>query len=232
VGPWAIIGAFVAAQAGGGLLIAALLGVLAAHTGSPQTLTQWSVRLTYGLSSLALLAASVAAVVLSGPRPRPGAAVAVAGLWTWPGLVPLAAGVGGGLVLKLAGDALAAAERYLLGNPGTNNPLVLYPHAFAEPGLLAVLLFAVAVVAPVAEEVFFRGLLYGWLRGRLPVVPATLVAAVLFGAAHQQIGLVLPLAVVGAGLCLLYERWRTLWVPAAAHAVVNISSLLVALWLR
>lgn len=227
LGPWGIVAAFAAAQLGGSLLIALVLGALAAHAASSSTLTQWAVRLTYGLSSTALLLAALGAVRLLGPDRR-----AVPSLWTWPGWPAVLIGVAGGLLLKLAGNLLAAAQAALFGQPATNNPLVLFPHAFAQPGLLAVLLLAVAVIAPVAEELFFRGLLYGWLRSRLTVLPATVIAALLFAGAHGQVSLLLPLALLGAGLCLLYERWRSLWVSAAAHAAINLSALLLALLVR
>ena len=226
VGPWGILVAFLAAQIGGSLLIAAILGLLAPGTATDHDLAAWAVRLTYGLSSLALLLATLAALRLSR---APAAGVR---LWAWPGAVPVALGLGAGLILKLAGDLAAVAERPFIGTPRSNNPLVLYPHAFARPLLLTVLLLAVAVVAPMAEELFFRGLLYGWLRSRLAVLPATVLGAVLFALAHGQIGLLPPLLVAGAGLCVLYERSRTLWVPVAAHAAINASSLLLALWLH
>ena len=226
MGPWGILAAFLVAEVGVAVLVASLGAVV-----PPQALAEWSVRLTYGLFSSVLLVAGALAVVWSSPRRDAGLA-SLARLWQWPGSVPLAAGVAAGLVLKLVGIALTVLAQFVFGSVGTNNPLVLYPRAFAQPALVVLVAVAVAVVAPLAEELFFRGLLYGWLRGRLGVGLATAVAAVLFGLAHQPIVLALPLAVVGAGLCCLYERWRSLWVPAAAHLVINGSSLLVALRLH
>lgn len=221
VGPLGLLATFVGAQVCGGLLIGVVLGVMGAEG---RGLSTWAVRLTYDLSSLVLLAATLLALRLARLRAE--------ALWRWPGAGALLLGLGAGLVLKLGGDLAAVLQAPLLGPVRGNNPLVLHPTAFASPLLIAGLVVAVVVVAPVAEELFFRGLLYGWLRARLPVPAAVAIAAVLFSVAHFQLGLLLPLAVVGAGLCLLYERSRSLWVPAAAHAALNAGSLLLALWLR
>lgn len=94
-------------------------------------------------------------------------------------------------------------------------------------------LFVVAaVVAPLVEELFFRGLLlqavwrythHAWL--------AVLVSGVAFGAVHsQQPQAVLPLATMG--VVLGYVRLRTASLPACiiAHALFNARTMLAALF--
>jgi membrane protease YdiL (CAAX protease family) len=177
---------------------------------------------SYAVAPLALLLVCLAQLGLrrsAGARRPP-----------WTGLRPVAVGLCllAGIALKLAGDLVFALEAPLLGPPRGNNPLVLHPQAFAHPAALAALAAAVVAVVPPAEELFFRGLLYGWLRRRLGCAPAVVVDALLFGAAHGQPALLLPLAAVGAGLCLLYERTRTLWAPTLAHAALNALSVALA----
>jgi membrane protease YdiL (CAAX protease family) len=83
----------------------------------------------------------------------------------------------------------------------------------------------VIVVAPISEEVFFRGFFYGALRNRLGVVWATVISAALFGAIHITSSDTLPLipvlALLGAILCLLYEKTGSLYPCIALHAVNN-----------
>jgi membrane protease YdiL (CAAX protease family) len=89
--------------------------------------------------------------------------------------------------------------------------------AFAAAG------FLVCVVAPVAEELFFRGFLFGALRRRGLVV-ATLVSGVAFGLAHvasSPIGFIVPLAALGIILALLYERTGSLYPSMGLHALNN-----------
>lgn len=224
-GFWGIVAAYLGAQAALALLLAATVrlvpGPLAAR---------WSVRLIYDLSSVALLVAGVVVVRRSAP---PGHGGEVLGrLWSWPGAWALALGAAAGIVLKYLAAVLGALERPIFPQEGTNNPLVLHPHSFAQPVSVAILFVAVAVAAPLAEELFFRGMLYGWLRAHLGLFWAVLLASMVFGLAHQPLSLAPPLAVIGAGLCLLYERWRSLWVPAAAHFAINVSSLVIALRLH
>lgn len=89
--------------------------------------------------------------------------------------------------------------------------------AFAGAALL------VSVVAPVAEELFFRGFLFGALR-RHGVAVATLVSGVAFGLAHvasSPVGFIVPLATLGVILALLYERTGSLYPSMGLHALNN-----------
>jgi uncharacterized protein len=89
------------------------------------------------------------------------------------------------------------------------------------------LALAVIVVAPVAEEIFFRGFFYRALRTRLRVPWAALIDGLVFGSLHFQgvsrdALLVLPvIAVFGIGQCLLYERTGSIFAVIATHAAFN-----------
>lgn len=79
------------------------------------------------------------------------------------------------------------------------------------------------VMAPLAEELFFRGFLYGGLR-KYGVPIAAIVSGLLFGAVHiggSPIGFLVPLAALGIILALLYERTGSLYPPIALHALNN-----------
>jgi membrane protease YdiL (CAAX protease family) len=84
---------------------------------------------------------------------------------------------------------------------------------------------AVIVVAPVAEELFFRAFFYRALRSRLRVWSASLIDGLVFAAMHFQgpdSAVILPvIAVVGVGLCLVYERTGSLFAVIAVHAAFN-----------
>lgn len=84
--------------------------------------------------------------------------------------------------------------------------------------------FLVCVVAPIAEEFFFRGYFFGALLNWRGVWPAALVTGLVFGGIHAgsaPVGYLVPLAVLGFGLCVL--RWRTgsLYPCVAVHCVNN-----------
>jgi uncharacterized protein len=84
---------------------------------------------------------------------------------------------------------------------------------------------ATIVVAPTAEELFFRAFFYRALRSRLRVWSASLIDGLVFGALHFQgpdNAEILPMiAVVGVGLCLVYERTGSLFAVIAIHAAFN-----------
>lgn len=81
----------------------------------------------------------------------------------------------------------------------------------------------VIVVAPVAEEFFFRGFFYRALRTSLPVWAAALIDGLLFGAIHFTSGVeaVPPLIVLGVVFCLVLERTGSLYPVIGLHAFNN-----------
>lgn len=83
--------------------------------------------------------------------------------------------------------------------------------------------------AAIAEEICFRGMLFGGLRERLPRVPAALVAGVVFGALHAFTGIsaVPPLIALGFVFCLLYEKTGSI-VPGMLLHMLNNSVALLA----
>lgn len=94
----------------------------------------------------------------------------------------------------------------------------------AKGGLtLLVGAFLIIVLAPVAEEFFFRGFLYRCFRTSLPVLPAALGVGAVFGVVHLPTGpdAVPVLVVLGVLLCLAYEFSGTLYTTIGVHAVNN-----------
>jgi CAAX protease family protein len=85
--------------------------------------------------------------------------------------------------------------------------------------------FLIVVAAPLSEEIFFRGFLFGGLRNRMNWVFAAVVSALIFGAFHYtgaSSGAVLPqLAVLGFGLAWLYQRSGSIYPTMAIHLLNN-----------
>ncbi len=80
---------------------------------------------------------------------------------------------------------------------------------------------AIVFMAPVAEEIFFRGFIFGGLRRYLNLPIAGLISGLLFAAAHGDPGLIVPFAGIGLVLAYLYERSGTLLAPIGVHFVFN-----------
>jgi len=122
-----------------------------------------------------------------------------------------------------AGKSAQTAARDLAGqvtrDPATPQQNLVDTAAGPVWGLIG-LLAAGAVLAPLGEELLFRGIVFGGLRG-YGLVISTLVSAVLFGLAHG-INVVLPAAIVlGVLNALLYHRSRSIWPSIVSHAVNN-----------
>ena len=99
----------------------------------------------------------------------------------------------------------------------------------ADGSVAAVL--AVCVMAPMLEEMLFRGIVLRGFLGRYARWQAILMSALLFGAAHMNIYQFLVGVAMGTVLGWLYERTRSLIPCIALHAAYNGTTLLLADWL-
>jgi hypothetical protein len=82
----------------------------------------------------------------------------------------------------------------------------------------------VAVVAPIAEEFFFRGFFFAALRNWKGLWPAAIITGLVFGGIHvgsAEVALLLPLAFFGFVLCLLRERTGSLFPCIVLHSANN-----------
>ena len=102
------------------------------------------------------------------------------------------------------------------------------PEEYYEHGLpLLVLGLAVVIAAPIAEEVFFRGFLFGGLIARMAFLPAALISGVIFAMAHTDPGLVIPFAIVGGVLAYIYRRSGSLFTAIGVHFLFNFVSFML-----
>ncbi len=90
---------------------------------------------------------------------------------------------------------------------------------------------AIAILGPLGEEVFFRGLVFAGLVRPLGLRQAGLLSALLFGIAHfalgQTLGLVVPATFAGILFAWLYYRTGSIWPCVVAHAAQNGLAVLV-----
>lgn len=215
-------GLVVGLVAGGVVAVGGGFGLLAGGSG---TETEVNAVLVASLAAteLGYGATAVAYLLRRGPGLR-----AVLG-WPRPGAFALA--------LAVAFALVAAGQALLTFVPGVGvDDLVAGSAGSVSPALLlALAVVSVAFVGP-AEELLFRGAVYGTLRRGFGPLPANVLASVLFVIAHLGalgagfVGLV-PLGVVAVGSLLFgyaYERTGTLVVPAAMHAAYDAALFVLA----
>lgn len=91
-------------------------------------------------------------------------------------------------------------------------------------------LLVVGVIAPVAEELFFRGLVFRAFEKRWNQWWALGLSSAFFGLTHFQLLQFLPLTVAGAVFGYLVVRTGRLGPAIVAHMAFNISTVVVLLW--
>jgi membrane protease YdiL (CAAX protease family) len=143
----------------------------------------------------------------------------------------LVSGFGWGVVAWIGSTALLVIAGWVLEQmnmppePGTAELAIQR----LDPWLIVL---AVVILAPIAEEIFFRGVVFNaWLRegGR---AYAYVGSAALFAVIHLSLVSLVPIFFLGLGLAWVYRRTGTLLAPMAMHATVNGISVAVTLLVR
>jgi membrane protease YdiL (CAAX protease family) len=89
-------------------------------------------------------------------------------------------------------------------------------------------LLGIGVLAPIAEELFFRGLIYDWFRQKSPIWLAVILSSLLFGLGHYDSWImIVSTFIMGIGLALAYEYTKSIWVAISIHLITNTGSLLL-----
>jgi membrane protease YdiL (CAAX protease family) len=137
------------------------------------------------------------------------------------------AGIGAGLgLIAIVGSTIIVSVLVAFSGSEATPDQVLTGDIAETPLQLLLAVLAAVVLAPIAEELLFRGLLHRALRTRLRLIPAALISSVLFAIVHVDVVLSQPLALVGLTLvgvvlAVAYERTGSLLVPIVIHAVHN-----------
>ncbi len=129
--------------------------------------------------------------------------------------------LGGALCSVLMAECMEAAGFYRLFSNTTQEGL------FASPVWLQIL--GSGLLAPISEELTYRGVFYGRARKLLPVSAAIVLTSFLFAAAHGnwiQFFYALPMGIL---LCLSYEWTDSLCGPIAFHMGANLISIMLTM---
>lgn len=142
------------------------------------------------------------------------------------GMRPVSAGMllGTGLAAAVAGRLLAGAWAAGLSALGVKLPgSDLDPTRMLPSGALGIALTVLifCVLAPIAEEIVFRGVLLSAFRSRWGDGPAIVLSSLVFGLVHVSPFAIPPIVAFALVLGWLFVRTRSLWVPIAAHVAFN-----------
>ncbi len=132
-----------------------------------------------------------------------------------PGLAYIPLAVGGACLAGLVGTVLSMLpipesvwEEY-----GAQSSMI------GGSGIMAVL--ASVIIAPLTEEVFFRGIVYTRLRRAMPPVVAMILSSLVFGLLHGQLIWVCYAFVMGMALCAVFERTGSIRASFTVHLAFN-----------
>jgi len=93
--------------------------------------------------------------------------------------------------------------------------------ATTVPWELVLVFIALVVIAPLAEELLMRGLLFGRLREQLPFWPTALIVSAVFALAHWQFNVSIDTFILSMVLCFAREKTGTVYAGVLIHAVKN-----------
>lgn len=158
------------------------------------------------------------------PRPAPWYSIAGQGCHCFLAFFPVisALGLGWGYLLRLAREAGWPL-------PWEAQEIVKWIATDGDLGQRAALILMAVLLAPVAEEMIFRGAIYRFLKSRWGSIPAMLASGAAFASIHQSVSGFPTLWAIGVSLCLAYELSGDLRVPMVFHALFNLNTIILLL---
>jgi membrane protease YdiL (CAAX protease family) len=120
--------------------------------------------------------------------------------------------------VTLVGAYVVSYVNDLVFHPAEQDIVDVFP-----PSTGGIVLFAIVavVMAPLAEELYFRGFVFKGFANSWGWVWGAAVSGVVFSLAHMQLTLFFPLFALGFGLAWVYHHTGSLWTSITLHAVFN-----------
>ncbi len=130
-------------------------------------------------------------------------------------------GVSAGFAMTVLSMLYTGALQRLLGPNAVEGQLDFLENVLNNKPAVALLVLIVAGLAPMCEEIFFRGVIFGSARSAGLSSVGAVLSAVLFATVHLSPILAPFYATFAIVMCWLYTRTGTLAAPIAAHMTLN-----------
>lgn len=121
---------------------------------------------------------------------------------------------------------------FALNNLISMTPLVEWSKGYQQANAefygstLGLEILSSAICTPILEEMVFRGILFGRIRGMMAKIPAVLVSALIFAALHFNIVQFIYAFLLGIVLALLMEKAGHVYAAVAGHMAANLLAVL------
>lgn len=136
-------------------------------------------------------------------------------------------GIIGGIITMVLGGADQSENQNLINSIAVVHPIIMF--------------FTTVILAPMLEEIVFRGMIFGWLYELNPKI-AHLFSAFLFGFVHIMISVIngnmaewvqiFSYFFMGFVLSWLYEKKNNIFVPMLTHSMNNLISMIAILFIN
>lgn len=130
-------------------------------------------------------------------------------------------GVAAGFAIVVLSALYSLAVQSVFGKDSIDNSLEFLEQILNDKVGSALLVLLIAGLAPVCEEILFRGAMFGAARAAGLNFVGVLISTSLFSLVHFSLMLAPYYALVALLLCWLYARTETLIAPIVAHMTLN-----------
>jgi membrane protease YdiL (CAAX protease family) len=125
------------------------------------------------------------------------------------------------LIVTAIGVGISIGYEALLQELGWGTSSDIYLPFNANGIGIAFFAIIAAVVAPLAEETFFRGFLLQGIGKRLKFAWAAIISAAIFSLAHFSPSGLVPIFILGLMLAWLYNKTKSIWPCIVVHCAYN-----------
>lgn len=123
-------------------------------------------------------------------------------------------------ILNLIDSSLV--DRYL-DSPNLTSNLEIYE----DPVKIAIFFLVIVVMAPIVEELVFRGVLFNLLNKSIKTLPAMILSSLFFGVLHSKT--FIPTAIIGFLICFIYQKTGNIKYSIMAHMFNNLIAFVMPL---
>ncbi len=141
--------------------------------------------------------------------------------WLWPAVWVLAGAIIATPTIIVVSNLMPRFFEGIFGEEIGEQAAVQNMRESTDWVLRVLLILNACLVAPLVEELVFRGYFYGILKRYTGAMFSAFITGAIFAVAHQSLLALIPLWGFALFLTLFYESSRSLWVPIGIHAVFN-----------